>query len=48
MGCGDECPFIPANHRLDWDIPDPRNTMSDFKEVRDLISRKVKELLRGL
>src|SRR5437868_1302439 len=21
MGCGDECPFLPAKYREDWDIP---------------------------
>jgi arsenate reductase len=24
MGCGDACPHIPALHREDWAIPDPR------------------------
>jgi arsenate reductase (thioredoxin) len=49
MGCGDECPFIPARHREDWNIPDPRNMqMKDFIVVRDLIEAKVKELLRKI
>jgi protein-tyrosine-phosphatase len=47
MGCGDECPFIPAVHRVDWDIPDPRNMDKDeFRKVRDLIEEKVKQLLK--
>ena len=25
MGCGDECPFVQAVHREEWQIPDPRN-----------------------
>src|SRR5688572_26429826 len=25
MGCGDECPYIKAKHRIEWNIPDPRN-----------------------
>lgn len=46
MGCGDECPRVVARSRLDWNIPDPKELPSDrFNEVRDLIERKVKELL---
>jgi arsenate reductase len=46
MGCGDECPFIPAKTRLDWQIPDPRNMeAAEFRKVRDLIEQKVKEIL---
>jgi protein-tyrosine-phosphatase len=46
MGCGDECPFILAAHRHDWDIPDPREMkMKDCNVVRDLIELKVKQLL---
>lgn len=47
MGCGDECPSIPAEHRLDWQIPDPRHLeMPEFLEVRDLIERKIVDLLQ--
>ena len=46
MGCGDECPMIRAKRREDWNIPDPKNMSPDqFREVRDLIERNVKELL---
>ena len=46
MGCGDECPFIPAKHRDDWDIPDPKDMhLSEFSHVRDLIESRVKALL---
>lgn len=46
MGCGDACPFVPAKHREDWNIPDPKNLDgNDFSAVRDLIEEKVKELL---
>lgn len=49
MGCGDECPFIRAKRREDWNIPDPKNMPPDhFRGVRDLIERKVKDLLDGL
>lgn len=46
MGCGDECPSVPARRRLDWPIPDPREmSPEEFREVRDLIERRVKGLL---
>ncbi len=45
MGCGDECPFIPAEFHEDWDIPDPKGKpISAFRETRDLIAERVKEL----
>jgi arsenate reductase len=48
MGCGDACPWVPALHRIDWQIPDPREMEpSDFNTVRDLISEKVKELINA-
>ena len=49
MGCGDECPLVHAQRRVDWQIPDPKELPPDqFNEVRDLIERKVKELLATL
>lgn len=49
MGCGDECPMVKARRREDWGIPDPRDmTPEQFREVRDLIGRKVKNLLTQL
>src|SRR5262245_51915515 len=34
MGCGDECPFVKAKRRVDWNIPDPKHMPSDqFREV---------------
>jgi arsenate reductase (thioredoxin) len=49
MGCGDDCPLVRAGKRLDWRIPDPKGLPPDrFNEVRDLIERKVKELLASL
>jgi protein-tyrosine-phosphatase len=48
MGCGDACPWVPAIHRLDWQIPDPREMEpTAFNAVRDLISEKVKELINA-
>jgi protein-tyrosine-phosphatase len=49
MGCGDECPLVLATRRVDWQIPDPKEMPPDrFREVRDLIEAKVKELLQTL
>jgi len=49
MGCGDSCPNLRAKLREDWQIPDPREMPpEEFREVRDLIETKVKELLAGL
>jgi protein-tyrosine-phosphatase len=49
MGCGDECPFIRAKRRIDWQVPDPKDLPPErFREVRDMIEGKVKELLLTL
>jgi arsenate reductase (thioredoxin) len=49
MGCGDACPWMPAKKFIDWEIPDPKHMGPDqFREVRDLIEKKVKELLMVL
>ncbi|HMC53614.1 MAG TPA: arsenate reductase ArsC [Gemmatimonadaceae bacterium] len=46
MGCGDACPWVPAKHRADWAIPDPRDMNdADFANVRDDIERQVQGLL---
>ncbi len=48
MGCGDACPLVKAKHRVDWNIPDPRDmNETQFNEVRDLIGRKVLELINA-
>lgn len=49
MGCGDACPWMPAKKFVDWQIPDPREmNESEFREVRNLIEQKVKELISSL
>jgi protein-tyrosine-phosphatase len=46
MGCGDACPWLPARHRADWDLPDPRHMDDDaFRAVRDRIETLVSALL---
>jgi arsenate reductase len=49
MGCGDECPLVLAKRRVAWEIPDPKNLPPEqFREVRDLIEKHVKELIQSL
>lgn len=49
MGCGDACPWMPARKFINWEIPDPKNMEPDaFNQVRDLISKKVKELVNEI
>jgi protein-tyrosine-phosphatase len=49
MGCGDACPWMPAQKFIDWQIPDPKHLEStEFNQVRDLIKEKVQELLLEL
>lgn len=49
MGCGDECPYVRAKKREDWDIQDPKNLPADqFRKIRDEIEKKVKEVLSRL
>lgn len=49
MGCGDACPFVRAGRREEWNIPDPKELPDEgFRQVRDLIEQKVKELLASL
>ena len=46
MGCGDACPTLPASHRSDWKLPDPKHLPDDeFRAVRDRIERLVTDLL---
>jgi len=49
MGCGDECPRVLAQRREEWQIPDPKDMPPEkYREVRDLIERKVVALLQTL
>jgi protein-tyrosine-phosphatase len=46
MGCGDACPTLPAEHRLDWELPDPKHLDDDgFRAVRDRIEGLVGHLI---
>jgi protein-tyrosine-phosphatase len=49
MGCGDECPLVRAARREEWQIPDPKEMPPEkYRDVRDLIERKVMQLLASL
>lgn len=49
MGCGDNCPWVPARRREDWALPDPRDMDDDaYRAVRDDIEARVKALLASL
>ncbi len=49
MGCGDNCPWVPAKRREDWSLPDPRHMDDDaYRAVRDEISTRVRALLAQL
>lgn len=46
MGCGDACPHVPARHRVDWELDDPKHmTDEGFRAVRDEIDRRVRALI---
>ena len=49
MGCGDDCPWVPAKRREDWALPDPKG-MDDtgYRAVRDDIAMRVRALLASL
>lgn len=49
MGCGDECPMLKAERRIDWQISDPKHMeRAEFDAVRDFIGSKVRALLAEL
>lgn len=49
MGCGDNCPFVPAKNRIDWNIRDPRDMgIEDFRRMREIIKEKVNDLLEAI
>ena len=49
MGCGDNCPWVPAKRREDWALPDPKHMDDDgYRTVRDEIVQRVKALLAEL
>jgi arsenate reductase len=49
MGCGDQCPFIPGKHYVDWQLPDPSDQPADtVRAIRNEITGLVESLLAEL
>ncbi len=49
MGCGVECPYVPAKTVEDWGIEDPSGgSIEDFSKTRDIIKGKVVELIKNI
>jgi arsenate reductase (thioredoxin) len=49
MGCGDACPYYPGRRYLDWELDDPAGkTVEQIRPIRDVIDRRVRELLSDL
>ena len=49
MGCGDQCPNIVAEERVEWDIPDPKDMEEpEFLNVIENIRGKVKKLIKTI
>lgn len=47
MGCGDACPFVPSQARLDWQIPDPKGQTTDrVREIAGMIQNEVTLLVQ--
>jgi arsenate reductase len=49
MGCGDQCPYIPGKHYIDWDLHDPKGrSLAEVRDIRDDIAGRVRTLLSEL
>jgi len=49
MGCGVACPFIPCQHREDWELTDPSGgPIEEYRKTRDIIREKVIDLLKRI
>jgi protein-tyrosine-phosphatase len=49
MGCGDQCPYIPGKHYVDWDLPDPKGRpLAQVGALREEIAERVRQLLAEL
>lgn len=49
MGCGDDCPYIPGQRYIDWELPDPKGRpVDEVRAIRDDIARRVDALVADL
>jgi arsenate reductase (thioredoxin) len=46
MGCGVECPFLPAGYEEDWGLEDPvGKPMDAFRETSRLVREKMNDII---
>ena len=49
MGCGDECPYLPGQAYLDWELDDPAGLdVAAVRAIRDDIDSRVRALAAEL
>ncbi|MBI3292748.1 MAG: hypothetical protein HYZ73_08085 [Elusimicrobia bacterium] len=49
MGCGDACPIVPAQGRVDWTIDNPKQQpIETVRRIRDEIERHVSTLFTSI
>ncbi len=49
MGCGDQCPSVPAEKHIEWNIEDPKGKGPEFfRKVRNDIAVKILRLVYDL
>lgn len=49
MGCDQQCPFVPAQKKIEWQIPDPEGKLLPFfRKIRDEIERKVIYFIKSI
>lgn len=49
MGCGVECPLVPARALVSWEIEDPKGKpVEEYRRVRDTIEAQVRELVERI
>jgi arsenate reductase len=49
MGCGNQCPYIPGQRYIDWELSDPHGQPTEqVREIRDDIARRTKRLVADL
>jgi len=45
MGCKDNCPFLPTQKHIEWQIPDPKGKdLEFFRKTRDMVKEKIIDL----
>jgi arsenate reductase len=49
MGCGDECPYLPAKRYIDWELEDPAGKSPEaVRAIRAEISKRIRSLVSEL